>query len=75
MTYMSDNDKCPSRNLCDSSQLMNWILYSWGTCHTTPEVYDFIPSSLDNTDKHIQVGDRHEVKAKKGASTNKNVRQ
>ena len=41
----------------------------------TPEVSDFIPGSLEETDKHIEVADRHHVIAKKRASTNKNVQQ
>ena len=30
-----------------------------------PEVSDFIPGSLDDTDKYIEVADRHHVMAKK----------
>ena len=30
----------------------------------TPEVSDFIPGSLEGTDKHIEVADRHHVIAK-----------
>ena len=30
----------------------------------TPEVLDFIPGSLEDTDKHIEVVDRHYVTAK-----------
>ena len=30
----------------------------------TPEVLDFIPGSLDDKDKHIEVVDRHHVIAK-----------
>ena len=52
------------RNFGDSSQLTNWILDSEATCHTTPEVSDFIPGSLEDTDKHIEFADGHHVTAK-----------
>ena len=38
MARMSGNDKCPSGNFGDSSQLANWILDSGAMCHMTPEV-------------------------------------
>ena len=62
---MSGNDKCPSENFGDSSQLTNWILDLGATCHMTPEVTDFIPGSIEDTDKYIEVADRHHVTAKK----------
>ena len=61
---MCSTDKCPSVNFGDSSQLTNWILDYGATCHTTPEVSDFIPRSLEDTDKHIEVSDVHHVTAK-----------
>ena len=61
MARMSGNDKCPAENFGDSSQLTNWILDSGATCHMTPEVSDFIPGSLYDTDKHIEVADGHPV--------------
>ena len=76
MTRMSDNDKFPSRNFGDSLKLTNWILDSGVTCHMKQEVLEFIPGSLDYTDRHIEVADGHHVIAKqKKASTNKNVQQ
>ena len=72
---MSDNDKCPRGIFGDISQLTNWILYSMATCHMTPEFSDFIPGSLEDTDKHIEVADGNHVMGKKTASTNKSVRQ
>ena len=39
----------------------------------TQEVPDFIPDSLEDTDKHTEVVDRHHVIAKKRTSTNENV--
>ena len=53
MARMSGNDEYPSGNFGDSLQLTNWILDSGETCHMTPEVQDFIPSSLEDTKKHI----------------------
>ena len=34
----------------------------------TPEVTDFIPGSLEDTDKFIEVADRHHVTAKQKSS-------
>ena len=64
MAHMYDNDECPSRHFGDSSHLTNWVLDSGATCHMTPEVSDFIPGSLKNTDKHIEVSDGHHVMEK-----------
>ena len=47
----------------DSSLLKNWILDSVATCHMTPQVLDFIPGSLEYTDKYIEIIDGHYVKA------------
>ena len=64
MACMSGNDECPSGNFGDNLQLTNWILYYGATCHMIPEVSDFIQGSLKNTDKHIEVVDRHHVTKK-----------
>ena len=64
MAHISGNDECPSENYGDSSQLTNCILYSGATCHMTPEVSDFVPGSLEDTDKHIEVADVHHVTTK-----------
>ena len=61
MARMSDNDESPSIDFGDSSQLINWILDSGATCHMTPQVSDFIPGSLEDTDEHSGVGDGHHV--------------
>ena len=61
---MSDNDKCPSRNFGDSSQLTNSTLDSGETCHMTPKVSDFILCLLDDMDKHIEVAVGHHTMAK-----------
>ena len=76
MARMSSNDKRKSEKYGDSSQLTNWVLDSSAMCHMTPEVSDFIPGSLEDTDKYIEVADRHHVTAKqKRTSTNKNVQR
>ena len=61
---MSTNAESPSRNYGDSSKLTNYILYSGATCHMTPDISDFIPGSLVETDKYIEVVDEHFVIAK-----------
>ena len=53
MSRISDNYESPSRDFGDSSQLTNWILDSEATCHMSPKVSDFIPGSLEDTDKHF----------------------
>ena len=73
MARIYDNDECLIGNFGDSSQLANWILDYVALCHITPEVSDFIPGPLEDTDKHIEIADGHHVMAKKRSSTNKNV--
>ena len=65
---MSSDDKRKSGEYGDSSQLTNWILDSGATFHMTPEVTDFIPVSLEDTDKYIEVADGHHVTAKQKVS-------
>ena len=65
MAHMFSNDEYTSGNFGDSSQLTNWILDSGATCQMTPEVSDLIPGSFEDTDKHIEVADRHHIKARK----------
>ena len=36
--------------------------------HMTPEVTDFVPGSLEDTDKFIEFADRHHVTAKQKGS-------
>ena len=62
---MSSDDKRESKEYGDSSQWINWTLDSGATWHMTPEVTDLIPGSLEDTDKFIEVADRHHVTAKK----------
>ena len=61
---MFGNDECPSGNFGDSLQLTNCILDPVATCHMTTEVSDFIPVSLEDTDKNIEVADGHHVTIK-----------
>ena len=65
---MSSDDERKSVKYGDSSQLTNWILDSGTTCHMTPEVMDFIPGSLEDTDEYIEVTDGHHVTAKQKGS-------
>ena len=64
MVRMSSNDERSSENYGGSLQSTNWILDSGATCHMTPEVSDFIPTSLEDTDKYIEVADGHNVTSK-----------
>ena len=50
MARMSGNDEHKSEKYGDSSQLTNWFLDSGETYHMTPEVSDFVPGSLEDTD-------------------------
>ena len=68
MERISNDDVSKNKDYGDSSQLTNWILDSGATFHMTPEVTDFIPGSLEDTDKFIEVTDRHRVTAKQKES-------
>ena len=59
-----NTDKHSSEKYGDISQLTNWILNYGATCYMTPEVSDFIPGSLEDTDKYIEVADGHHVTEK-----------
>ena len=48
----------------DILKLTNFILGSGATCHMTPEISDFIPGSLVETDKYINVADGYFFAAK-----------
>ena len=61
---MSTNAEMSSRNYGDSSQLTNYILDSGATCHMTPDISDFIPGSLVEINKFIEVADGHSVAEK-----------
>ena len=64
MARMSSDDEHKSVKYGDSLQLTNWILYSGATCHMNPEVSDFIPVTLEDTDKYIEVADGHHITEK-----------
>ena len=64
MSYMSDHEESPSRDLCKSSQLTNSVLDSGATCHMNPHFSDFIPGLLEDRDKHIEIADRHQITSK-----------
>ena len=64
MAQMSSNDEPKSEKYGDNSQLTNYILDLGATCQMAPKVSDFIPGSLEDTDKYIEVSDRYHVTAK-----------
>ena len=64
MARMSSNEESSNEKYGDSSQLTNWILDSEATCHMTPEVSYFIPGTLEDTDKYIEVAEGHHVTEK-----------
>ena len=64
MACMYGNNEYPSVNFGDSSLLTNCIFDSGSTCHMTPEVSDFTPGSLEDTDKNIEVTLGHHFTAK-----------
>ena len=64
MARMSSNDEHKSEKYGDSSQLTYWILDSKAMFHMIPKVSDFIPGSLEDTDKYIEVADGHHVTTK-----------
>ena len=65
---MSNDDVRENKDYGDSLQLTNWILDLGETCHMTPEVTDFIPGSLEDTDNFIEVADGNHVTAKQKGS-------
>ena len=64
MAQIYGNDESSSRYFSDSYQLKNRVLDSGATCHMTPQVYDFIPGPLEDTDKYTEFADGHHVTAK-----------
>ena len=64
MARMSNGDKRENKYFGHSSQLTNLILDSRAICHMTLEVTDFIPGSLEDTDKFIEVADGNHVTAR-----------
>ena len=73
MAHMYTNAEVTRIYYGDSSQLTNYILYSGVTCHMTPNILDFIPGLLVQTDKYIVVADGHFVAKKNRIGSNKNV--
>ena len=51
---MSSNVESPRRDFDDSLYLTNSILDSGVTCHMTPEISDFVPVSLVETDTYVE---------------------
>ena len=65
MTRMSGNDESYGIDFFVNSLLTKWIVDLGATCHMTPQVSDFVPDLLEDTDECIEVGDRYYVTAKK----------
>ena len=65
MACISSNADSPRQDFGDSLQLTHWILDSGGTFCMTPNISDFIPGSLVETDKYIEVADGNFVTARK----------
>ena len=65
MARMSSDDEQKSGEYDESSQLTNWILDSGATCHMTLKVTDFVPGSLEDPDKFIEVADGYHVTEKR----------
>ena len=55
MARISTNAESSRRNYGDILKLKNWVLDSGATCHMTPNILDFIPGSLVETDKYIKL--------------------
>ena len=64
MAHKYSNTGSPRRVFGDILQLSNWSLDSGATCDMTPDISDFIPRSLVETDKYIEVVDGHIFTAK-----------
>ena len=64
MARMSSNNERSREKYGDSSKLTNLILDLGATFHMKPGVSDFIPGSLEDTNKYIEVVDGHHVTAK-----------
>ena len=64
MECMSSNIEIPGRDFVYRSQLTNWVLDSGATFHMIPEISYFVPVSLVETDKYIEVanGDFSQLK-------------
>ena len=61
---MYSNVEIPRRDFGDSLQLTNWTLYSGVMCHMTPDISDFVPGSLLEMYKYIEVADENCVTEK-----------
>ena len=59
MAHMSSNVEILRRYFGDSSQLTNCSLDSGATCHMKQNISNFTLGSLVETDKYIEVADRH----------------
>ena len=62
---MFGNGKSSSKYFGGIFQFINWILDLGATCNMKPQVLDFLPGSLEDTDKYIEVADVNCVKTEK----------
>ena len=65
MAHMSSNEERPRRYFGDISQQKEWILDSGAISPMTPDISDYIPFSLVERDKYIEVSYGHFFTAKK----------
>ena len=61
---MSTNIESSRGDFGDILQLTNFFKYSDVTCHMTPEISDFVPGSLVEINKYIEVANGHLVTVK-----------
>ena len=63
MARMSSDEEREIKEYGDSLQLTNWILDSGEMCHMTPEVTEFIPGSLEDTENSLKL--RTDIKSRR----------
>ena len=57
MARMTSNVENPRRDFGDSSQLTNWMLDSGAMFHMTQYISGFIPGTMMEREKYIEVAD------------------
>ena len=55
MAHMYTNEETPRKDYGERLQLTNYILDAGATCHMTPEISDFIPGLLVETDEYVEI--------------------
>ena len=64
MVCMSSNAESPGRHFGERFQMTNCILDLGANFHLTPEISDFVPGSLSDRDKYIEVSGGHLITSK-----------